>query len=163
METFWLLGRGDSTGAISQLSLRTIEQTAGIIDNMMVEMDPVIEETGDKNGGLIGKNAVNRNEDVNGRSIKRSSAETSNNENGTEKRSDDSLAFGYTDDRNEKSAVRQDVNGERDTIQRTTDSVSTSSSIDSKRYLQLEASNHKRINAFKSKNNVVKSATCTVF
>ena len=44
MQTYWLMGKGKPLTAVSWLSLKAVEQSAGLIDNMMMDMTPVFEE-----------------------------------------------------------------------------------------------------------------------
>ena len=147
MKTFWLLGKGDSTSAICQLSLRSIEHSAGIVENMMADMEPILEEVDGKDSG------DRKNDSQNGVTNYEVNGIAENGSNGSVFRHD-----GNTD---WKCPYRKKRTEELDRAPRTTDSVSTVSSIDSKRYLQLETSNQKGAGVFKKK-NTVQSATCRI-
>ena len=139
MSTYWLIGKGDSTAAVSQLSLKSIEESLKIHSNMS-EMDAITEE-GRFDNGTVDTQEINQNgikhasEDCNKNVISRATG------NGCP-------ANGELSNRGQAPAANTRVN------------VSPPPSIN-KQYLHLETSNQNGKLKGKKK-NTVQSSACVI-
>ena len=151
MNTFWLLGKGDSTKAISQLSFQAIEQWRGM-DDSPKEIGTILEENFENNHGVSTDKALQNGpqagtEDHNQNIIR----EYERNGCGV------AQSNGHTVSSNGK--LERPREGQ---ARKSTDNLSTSSLVDSKRYLQLETLSKKGGALKLKKKNSVQSSTCVI-
>ena len=151
MNTFWLLGKGDSMDAISQISMRSIEQAKGTNDDIK-EMDPIAEEENVENvkpttDEVFHNGLQQSNADCNDNNIKGSVG------NGF------AVVNGKDHLPTSNGSTKRDKQGQ--TIMRNKNSLRKSSSIDSKMHSQLETPSQKEAVKFKKK-NTVQSSACVV-